>query len=1073
MRNRRRWSLASNQRGFVLIALVALLAMGGLYFFISNLSPELLQARRQKQTNDALVQAREALIGYALKYREDQINDSQFNRVYGYLPLPDLGSTRNNNLDPKCRDAGNNPLEGCDAASNTTNHTVIGRFPWRTLGTEPLRDGNGECLWYVVSGSHDRIQRPTPMNWDTLGHLDIVIANGGNQLISALTTPHDRPVAIIFSPGPPLAGQDRGRIAGSTDNVEQCGGNYAVSNYLDPATANALGDVANYYAGATNQANGDSSAPATPKQFSTQGEILRAGDNTLWANACPQGQNCSAAANDRGLALTGDALFGALRKSSNFRLDVNSLLDRMTTCLRDQFAAGSSFTPTTITGYTAPADKRAGRVPSSSCYDDTKDPLGYFSHYAELVFVAKPNTGTFNVTVDGVAQSCAGALIFAGQRDTASQSRSTTVAAEKNTISNYLEGSNLSSFTGTGTAFAGAGEFARVSSAQPAYQDIVRCIPSGKSLTEAPSVLPVGRELTSYDPATRTLTLGREFVDTTYGYSATTLFGCAWTPEVHATGSGVRAYFKFRIHDTGIAGDGFVFAAIDGDRNSANVCGAARQHLGYSGNNGFISSIAFPKLGIEFDTRRNYRDNVAFSDPRGFDPSYVGASPASTSYLNNGRGDPDYTGGHMAIVYWGGETPINTGIPCAGGCTSPQVCNAGICYLNAEEDDNVHGRTASPPATRPPPQNPVAAITPPAPPTGVFKLDPSLSQVPIEQDIHVRVEIVRSANRERDDHAKRVHVVATSNLPALSGLSSIDGYTLASGNRVLAVAQTDARQNGVWLASTSNWTRASSEDEDSDFPIGSSWFTTQGTSYRGTLWRLQNTDTVVPNVSPLIISLVRNPVRVVATTNLGLSGLQTVDGISLAAGDRILLTGQATASENGVYDVAVATWSRSSPENASSGLKAGATWYVKEGSNAGSYWHTTADANPGAGLPIVIGNVTTAPNTIYYSTLQTSVWKLPDSPTSADQIAKMQITTRALSLLDASHQPLLRDTQTIYDVRGAACTSSLSCGTGQFCGIDSYCYSPAFRTTRLGFTIGQSNRDQRVDITNFATTWLP
>lgn len=98
-----------SNNGFVLIALVAILVIGGLYFFISNLSPEEIEARRQKNTEAALVQARDALIGYALQYRDAQAakdaNDTgdDDRAMYGYLPLPDLGSSRNQNIDPNCR----------------------------------------------------------------------------------------------------------------------------------------------------------------------------------------------------------------------------------------------------------------------------------------------------------------------------------------------------------------------------------------------------------------------------------------------------------------------------------------------------------------------------------------------------------------------------------------------------------------------------------------------------------------------------------------------------------------------------------------------------------------------------------------------------------------------------------------------------------------------------------------------------------------------------------------------------------------------------------------------------------
>ncbi|MBK7024691.1 MAG: hypothetical protein IPH41_14685 [Sulfuritalea sp.] len=683
---RRQRSLGRNQRGFVMIALVALLVVGGLYFYLSNLSPEMIQARRQQLTAEALTQAQEALIGYAVRYREEQLKTGTPGVVYGYLPLPDLGSTRNNN---QLTDSGCYLKEGCEAYNflgNGINVTVIGRFPWRTLGTGPLRDAHGECLWYAVSGSHQRnLPDPTrAMNWDTLSQLDVRVANGTAAMVSAIASAHDRPIAVIFSPGPPLAGQDRS--ASATDNVAECGGNYVASNYLDPAVAANLGGVTNYFSG-TNGASGDTSPP-NDKALSANSVINRRSDGALWVSNCPPNDPspCAIVANDTGVTVTSELLFRTLRGSSAFRTDINAMLDRMVGCLRDEIiAAGGSLA--------TPYAKIAG-ADANTCYGTGMDPLGYYPNYKEMVFVAAP--GTVTATVDGVAQSCSGALMFASQRGSG-QSRSTT--PEKASPANYLEDpTNLTSFTGAGTTFVGPSLFAQVSAGHPAHQDIVRCIPATASMVAAPSALPPGAELSQYDPATRTLTLGRVNVESDQSYGASSLFGCAWIPETRATGSGFRSYFKFNILDPG---DGFVFASVDGDRNSASVCGAGEQHLGYSGNNGGANSpILYPKLGIEFDTRRNYRSNLAFSDPVGFDPGGHLSLPLSTSYLNNGRADPNYAGGHMGIVYWGGETAFSA--PATAPATpAPHRCSAcrlspgltpGICNLKPEEDDNVHGQ---------------------------------------------------------------------------------------------------------------------------------------------------------------------------------------------------------------------------------------------------------------------------------------------------------------------------------------------------------------------------------------------
>lgn len=1096
----------AGESGFVLIALLVMLTMGGLYFLVSNLTPEAIEARRQAKTEAALVQAREALMGYAVRYREDQINDGQLDRVYGYLPLPDIGNSRNNNIDPKCNDAGT-PLEGCDAASNTTNHTVIGRFPWRALGTEPLRDGNGECLWYVVSGSHDRIQRPAPMNWDTLGQLDVLIANDGATLVSALSTAHDRPVAIIFSPGPVLSGQNRANLGG--DDVSQCGGNYNPANYLDPSVASVQGGTSVYFSGSPTV---DTST--TNMALAIQGNIDKAGGN--FHNKCPHGSNCTTVANDRGLVMTNDALFGALRKSSNFRADINAMLDRMTICLRDQVAAGSTLILQAPSA--AHAEKLVGRIPDNACYDTNQDPRGYYDNFKDQAFVAACTSGScLNVAVDAVSSNCAGALLFAGQRR-ATQSRINST--QRNTISNYLEDdnigdgavtqtdNNLTSFTTQGqTSFAGPSLFARLSLTHPAHQDIVRCIPAGASMVPAPSALPSGNEISQYDPASRTVTLGRVNIESDQGYAANTLFGCAWTPEVRATGSGFRSYFKFNIMDSG---DGFVFAAIDGDRNTTSVCGAGEQHLGYSGNNGYTTSIAYPKLGLEFDTRRNYQTNLLFT-PTGFNPArIIDANTLRT--LANGRADPNYAGGHIGLVYWGGESPISTGFSCAGGllCRSPSFCDAdSICKLNQEEDDNVHGQLPAPPATRPPPRNAAAPVTPPAnplyPPYAVDKLDPSLSSVPTNQDIHVRVEVARTYPA-RDDYSRLVRVVASTNLAALSGLLTVDSILLQAGDTVLVAGQSDAKTNGVYVSSAGTWARHTNADEGVGLPPGTSWFIKEGTTYKGSIWRLQNVDMPVINSSDLAISHVRDPVKAVAIADIALAGLQTVDGVLLAAGDRVLLAGQADGKQNGVYVASVGNWSRATFENATAGMKDGATWFSTSG--AGSYWHLNGDATPGTSN-ISISALSFPSNNIYFATLTTQVWKLADSVTTANQIARMKTTTRSMNQLDpvvkydkcptgtcpasdpdgqscggvetdgfrycyTGQKPNLYDSKKVFDIRGgSSCGSNVNCPGNQFCGIDNVCYQPAFRTTRQGFTNGQSTQSQVVTIKDFFTTWLP
>lgn len=86
----------------------------------------------------------------------------------------------------------------------------------------------------------------------------------------------------------------------------------------------------------------------------------------------------------------------------------------------------------------------------------------------------------------------------------------------------------------------------------------------------------------------------------------------------------------------------------------------------------------------------------------------------------------------------------------------------------------------------------------------------------------------------------------------------------------------------------------------------------------------------------------KNSVQVRATTNITLSGLQTVDGVVLAEGDRVLLTGQATAEENGIYIASVSGWVRSTDADVPAEL-AGAAVFVQQGTYANSGFTQTVE----------------------------------------------------------------------------------------------------------------------------------
>lgn len=94
----------------------------------------------------------------------------------------------------------------------------------------------------------------------------------------------------------------------------------------------------------------------------------------------------------------------------------------------------------------------------------------------------------------------------------------------------------------------------------------------------------------------------------------------------------------------------------------------------------------------------------------------------------------------------------------------------------------------------------------------------------------------------------------------------------------------------------------------------------------------------------------KQSVRAISTTNITLSGAQTIDGVALVAGDRILVTGQTTATANGIYVVAAGAWTRATDADVSAEVTPGMFCFVEEGTTySDSGWVLATNA------PIVLG----------------------------------------------------------------------------------------------------------------------
>ena len=187
--------LARYQRGQVIILTVLLLVLGVGFLVYSLAGPRAITAQKNAETDTALAQVKQALIGWSAS--RTPVAASPTIRP-GELPCPDMD---NNGLD----DDG-----GCGAGA-------IGRVPWKTLGIPEPRDGSGEILWYAIAGPFRyKPQAPQPITSDTLGNLTVYQGSSATTLTS-------RAIAVVFAPGPPLGAQGRGCTVGVNCTVTgQC-----------------------------------------------------------------------------------------------------------------------------------------------------------------------------------------------------------------------------------------------------------------------------------------------------------------------------------------------------------------------------------------------------------------------------------------------------------------------------------------------------------------------------------------------------------------------------------------------------------------------------------------------------------------------------------------------------------------------------------------------------------------------------------------------------------------------------------------------------------------------------------
>lgn len=610
------------QRGFILVFLLALLAMGVLYAVVSRLEATDYRIARAATTADALAQAKAALLGFAATYRDSHPSIGVPIEAFGYLPCPDLdGDGSADALDGDC--------------GGTDGQPVIGLLPAKELGLASALDSDGNCLWYAVSGTFKAsTSKPTPLNWDTQGQIEV--RSPDNGILAAPDDAGGGAAAVIFSAGPPLAGLPRPAATDATP----CG--------VSPT--NRANDVfARYLEGYATV------TPAPPAARVTGGTVKDANGNV--------------SNNDQIIWITPKEIFARVRARTDFAAYLNGGIANLQAKLSGHLAGYPPDTSHAGDANWLPAANPYGAGTSDrNFYDNWKD------HFRYLTCAV---AGTYCYTVSG--QSCDGALLFGGQGASGNPRQTSPRLA-----ANYFENDGATAGDGKGglpiitsmSPFTGATAFSNSPVPASRAADVGLCLSPAMIDTTQPAQLALlhavvsDQPLASVDTANQRIQLG-EIGVTGSGAAAAPLFGCVWypTPQVFGDdGNTLRVSFHFVINNSG---DGFTFSVADADpaRNpSADMCGASGPAIGYAGNSGLKTPINYPKIGVEFDRRCD----AAFGDPG------CGGSYRQIAFVYWGDAaslDDDNTHGAG-----GGTTPLNPADGTSGFLKSGSILFTGTTY---------------------------------------------------------------------------------------------------------------------------------------------------------------------------------------------------------------------------------------------------------------------------------------------------------------------------------------------------------------------------------------------------------
>ncbi|AMP37446.1 phage tail protein [Ralstonia solanacearum] len=128
------------------------------------------------------------------------------------------------------------------------------------------------------------------------------------------------------------------------------------------------------------------------------------------------------------------------------------------------------------------------------------------------------------------------------------------------------------------------------------------------------------------------------------------------------------------------------------------------------------------------------------------------------------------------------------------------------------------------------------------------------------------VDTTIAAELAKLDGKPSVRIATTANLAALSGLLTVDGMTLAAGDRVLVKDQNAGKDNGIYVAAAGAWARAADADAALEVTPGMLVPVETGAANGDSLWQLATDAPITIGTTALAFELVSGKTGVAAGT---------------------------------------------------------------------------------------------------------------------------------------------------------------------------------------------------------------